>query len=154
MYINIGKTSVRSIGSHSKLLHTQSIRLFLHDELVKEVDNQKRLGVIIDKTLTWDKQIDAVCLNITRKITLLKLLSTYVKRLNQYYNAYILPMFDYGCIIWGRCTKTNINRLIKLQKRAARIILQADFYTSSQSMFCELKLVGWLYCCFTSTVNI
>ena len=55
--------------------------------------------------------------------------------------SYILPIFDYGCIIWGRCTTTNINRLVKLQKRAARIILQADFYTPSQSMFSELK---WL----------
>ena len=143
MYVNIGKTSVMTIGSRSKLSHTESIRIFLHDELVKEVDNQKLLGVIIDKTLTWDKQIDAVCLNITKRITLLKLLSKYVIRhnLNQYYNAYILPIFDYGCIIWGRCTTTNINRLVKLQKRAARIILQADFYTPSQSMFSELK---WL----------
>ena len=127
MYINIGKASVMTIGSRSKLSHTESIRIFLHDKLGKEGDNQKLLGVIIDKTLTWDKQIDAVCLNITRRITLPKLLSNYVKRprLNQYYDAYILPIFDYGCIIRGRCTATNINRFVKLQTRATRIILQA-----------------------------
>ena len=34
-----------------------------------------------------------------------------------------------------------MNRLLKLQKRAARIILQADFMTPSQLMFKEL---GWL----------
>ena len=91
MYINIGKTSVMTIGTRSKLSHAESIRIFLRDELVKEVDYQKLLGVIIDKTLTGDKQIDAICLNITRRIILLKLLSKYVKRpsLNQYYNAYI-----------------------------------------------------------------
>ena len=55
MYINIGKTSVMTIGSLSKLSHIESLRIFLHDELVKEVDNQKLLGVIIDKTLIWDK---------------------------------------------------------------------------------------------------
>ena len=99
MYINIGiysfKTSVMTVGSRSKLSHTKFIRIFLHGELVKEVDKQKLLGVIIDKPLTWDIQIDAVCLNITRRITLLKLLSKYVKRpsLNQHYNAYILPIF-------------------------------------------------------------
>ena len=122
MYINIGKRSVMTIGSRSKSSHTESVRISLYDELVKEVNNQKFLGVIIDKALTCDKQIDAVCLNITRRITLLKLLSKYVKRrsLNQYYNAYILPMFDYGCIIWGRCTTTNINRLVKLPKRCGK----------------------------------
>ena len=44
--------------------------------------------------------------DISRRITLLKLLSKYVdkKSMNQYYNSYILPIFDYGCMIWGRCT--------------------------------------------------
>ena len=111
MYINIGKTFVMTIGSRSKLSHAESIRIFLDDELVKEVDNQKLLGVIIDKTLAGDIQIDAICLNITRRIILLKLLSKYIKRssLNQYYNAYILPIFDNRCIIWGRCTTTTCN---------------------------------------------
>ena len=60
---------------------------------------------------------------------------------NQYYNAYILPIFDYGCMIWGQCSTYNMNRLLKLQKRAARIILQADFMTPSKQMFQKL---GWL----------
>ena len=61
MYINIGKASVMTIGFRSKLSHTEfSIRIFLRDELVKEGDYQKLLGVIIDKTLTWDKQIDLI----------------------------------------------------------------------------------------------
>ena len=42
---------VMTIGSHLKLSHTESIRIFLHDELVKEVNNQKLLDVIIDRTL-------------------------------------------------------------------------------------------------------
>ena len=61
--------------------------------------------------------------------------------LKLYYNSYILPIFDYGCMIWGQCSAYNINRLLKLQKRAARIILQADFMTPSKEMFQEL---GWL----------
>ena len=112
MYINIDKTSVMTIGSRSKLSHTESIKILLHDELAKEVNNQKLLVVIIDKTLTWDKQIDAVCLSITRRITLLKLLSKYVKRpsLNHYRNEYMLPFFLLR--MYGRCTATNLNRLL------------------------------------------
>ena len=44
-------------------------------------------------------------------------------------------------MIWGRCTATNINRLLKLQKRAACIIFEAGVLTPSWSMFDELK---WL----------
>ena len=41
----------------------------------------------------------------------------------------------------GHCSVTNTNRLLKLQKRAARIILQADIMAQSLLMFNELK---WL----------
>ena len=58
-----------------------------------------------------------------------------------YYNSYILPIMDYGCLIWGRCTKTNTLRILKLQKRSARIILTADITTPSQIIFSELN---WL----------
>ena len=56
---------------------------------------------LVKCNLTWEKQIDSVCLNITRRIALLKLLSKYVNKpgLKQYYNSYILPIFDYGCLI-------------------------------------------------------
>ena len=74
---------------------------------------------------------------------MLKLLSKYVdqKGLNLYYKSYILPIFDYGCLILGRCSILNANRLIKLQKRAARIILNVDIMTPSEQMFSELN---WL----------
>ena len=113
------------------------------DYYFQNADQQKLLGVIIDKNLNWDKQVDAVCLNISGHITLLKLLSKYIDQANMkvYYNSYILPIMDYGCLIWGRCTKTNTLRIVKLQKRAARIILKADITTPSQIMFSELK---WL----------
>ena len=57
------------------------------------------------------------------------------------YNSYILPIMDYGCMIWGRCTKQNTFRILKLQKRAARIILNADITTPSKTLFSELN---WL----------
>lgn len=132
-----------TIGTRQCLIKVDNINIYIDNQIVKEVQNQKLLGVNIDKTLNWDKQIDDVCLNITRRITLLKLLSKYLEiaHLKQYYNSYVLPIFDYGCMIWGRCKQANINRLLKLQKRAARIVLQADFLTPSKAMFNSLN---WL----------
>ena len=45
-------------------------------------DTFKMLGIQVDQMLTWDKQIDRVCLNITRKITLMKMLSKYVNQVS------------------------------------------------------------------------
>ena len=66
----------------------------------------------------------------------MKLLSKYVDQtsLKQYYTSYVLPVFDYGCVVWGNTTNANTKRLVKLQKRAARIILKADFLTPSDQL--------------------
>ena len=131
------------IGTWQNLQNLGSLEIFLEDELIKQVDTQKLLGIIIDKTLDWNEQISAVCLNLTRRISLLKQLSKYVHTdsLKLYYNSYILPIFDYGCIIWSRTSDKNINRVHKLQKRAARIILKVDYMTPSAEMF---KTLQWL----------
>lgn len=132
-----------SLGSRQKIRQLDPIDIYLDNELIQTVQSQKLLGVIIDQNLSWDKQIDAVCLNVTRRITLLKMLSKYIDTANMttYYNSYILPILDYGCMIWGRCSKGNLLRLVKLQKRAARIILNSDLMTPSETMFKRLK---WL----------
>ena len=131
------------LGSRRILNKTDPLEIFLDNEQIQNVEKQKLLGVVIDNKLTWNEQIDTVCLNITRRITLLKLLSKYIdkKSMTQYYNSYILPIFDYGCMIWGRCTTANTQRLLKLQKQAGRIILKADILTPSQRMFSKLR---WL----------
>ena len=52
----------------------------------------------------------------------------------------ILPFIGYGSMTWGSAAGTHIERLSKLQKRAARIILNAEFNAPSEQIFNEL---GW-----------
>ena len=50
-------------------------------------------------------------------------------------------ILDYGSVIRSAASGTNIERLNKLQKRVARIILHANYGTPSVDMFTDL---GWL----------
>ena len=106
------------------------------------MSNQKLLGLYIDENLNWNTHIDHLCATVSSKISLLRQSSEYVPIHVQklFYQSYILPLLDYGSVPWGSTSSANIERLVKLQKRAARIILNADFDTSSASMFQEL---GW-----------
>ena len=137
MSIYILKTFLMLLGTRYNISHNEKIHIYLN------VHTPKLLGIYIDNTLNWDKHTDFVCLNVSRKTNLLKLLSKYVSRtgLNQYYISYILPILDYGCLIWGRCSATNVKRILRLQKTAACIVINTDFTTSSKNMFMELK---WL----------
>ena len=58
-----------------------------------------------------------------------------------YYNAYILPVLDYCLTVWGSTSKYQLDRLLKLQKRAARIILDMPPDAPSMPLFQQL---GWL----------
>ena len=119
----------------------ESISITINEHIIESVNAQKRLGITIDKILTWELQIDLVCQSVSRKLTLMKLLSKYVNQNSskQYYNSYVLPVFDFGCVVWGNTTNANLTRLVKLQKRAARMVLKADFMTPSEQFFKELR---------------
>ena len=109
-----------------------------------KMSTQKLLGIHLDEHVTWTAHIDYLCSSISTKILLLRQLAEYVptdvqKRFNE---GYILPLIDYGSITWGTTSNANIERLSKLQKRAARIILRADFDTPSSLMVRELNLLS------------
>ena len=143
MQIHYDKTSCMTLGSRHRTQNEASkLDITIDGNEIKQVDKQKLLGVYIDENLLWTTHIDYLCSKISTKISLLKQLSTYVpvKVQKLFYQGYILPLIDYGSNTWGSTSKLNIERLSKLQKRAARIILKADFDTPSSEMFNEL---GW-----------
>ena len=137
MHINLSKTSVMAIGTRQNRKNSDLINIYLNDEILQKTDTQRLLGITIDKTLSWDFQIDSICLNIARRITLMKQLSKYVNKesLKQYYISYVLPNFDYGCIIWSRCSVANTNRLLKLSVMALSYERPSPFIPTHQVVF-------------------
>ena len=58
------------------------------------------------------------------------------------YKQTILPIVDYGCIVWGDCGKNNSQRLERLQNQAMRTILSTNRNTCSQEMRSKLSLLS------------
>ena len=58
-----------------------------------------------------------------------------------FFNYYIKPYLEYCCSIWGSTSQENINIVVKLQKRAARLILDANFSIRNKLLFSELKWI-------------
>ena len=59
-----------------------------------------------------------------------------------FYNSYLLPRLDLCCIIWGNCSSTLEDILVKFQKRAALVILDCDFHTPFSELFKESQLAN------------
>ena len=143
MHIHYQKTSCMTIGTRQRLDGTDHLDIKDDNINIRSVSNQKLLGLHIDENLNWNTHIDNLSKAVSSKISLLRHLAEYVPMQvqKQFYQGYILPLLDYGSITWGSTSTANIERLLKLQKRAARIILKADCDTPSVLMFQELD---WL----------
>jgi hypothetical protein len=63
------------------------------------------------------------------------------KRTNciNYVNAIVLSHFDYCSLVWGNCCEYLIDKLQKLQNRAARIITGSTYDVSSENVLKELN---------------
>ena len=57
----------------------------------------------------------------------------------------IRPVMGYVNVVWSSCDKRCLNRVLKLQKKAARIILDADSHASSVKLFTKLNWIA--KCC-------
>ena len=57
------------------------------------------------------------------------------------YYSIIYPHFNYCVIVWGAASKTLINKIILLQKKALRIIDRAHYLSHTTPIFKKYKLL-------------
>ena len=144
MFINTEKTKCMLICTKQRQMSLNNQPLLLiNSEILKFSECEKLLGVKIDKNLSWKAQIDNICKNISSRIYLLIKIKKFLNHAarNTFYNGYILPLIDYCCVVWGGCGIDLLSRIVKLQKRAARVILDADPFAPSEPLF---KTLGWM----------
>jgi hypothetical protein len=143
MAINPNKTTCMTLGSHPKIKNLPDLALFVDNVKIIQVETQKLLGIHIDSHLNWKTHVDKTCAKLVSKLALFKRIQYYltldVKVL--YYNAYVTPVFDYGCVVWQKASKCDMTRLSKLQRRFAKIIVRDDTNIDTSNMFKELN---WL----------
>ena len=67
-----------------------------------------------------------------------------LKQRLQFYNSIIRPVMSYANVVWANCDQESVYRVLRLQKRAARVISYADRMTPSVALFNKL---GWIDKC-------
>jgi hypothetical protein len=146
MILSIPKSSSMLITTKQRLSNMDndeslSIQIVNTDTPLQNKDTSKILGVHIDQFLTWNSHIKYLHNKVVKNLYLLRKIKPYLPLDSRklFYNSYILPLYDYCSVIWGNCSQTLLNDLFKLQKRAARLILDKDWRTRSHELFCDLE---------------
>ena len=145
MKINPKKTTCMLLGSKHKLKVENNLCLKIGEDTIQNVNEQKLLGVIIDSTLSWESQINYVCKRVNTKIALFKKLSFYLNHEMEimYYNAYILLSLEYCCVVWGRNKLSHIKQLTRLQKRAAKLVINSPKLQPNENIFQKLGCLSF-----------
>ena len=111
------KSEVTKIGSPPALMNTGDVVIKLNNQILKEVSTYKYLGVLLDNQLIWKDHLLYICKRIYPKLSLLNKVSSFLPRyvLLNIYKQTILPILDYGCIVWLDCSKGTSEKLERLQ---------------------------------------
>ena len=131
------------IASYKALKTNRDINIFYGDSILKQQRHFKYLGVVVDESLSWNNHMSYIASRVYPKLKLVNRISSFLSPafLLKIYKMTILPILDYGCIVWGLCSKKNFDFLERLQSKAMRIILRTNHLTCTQSMRERLGLL-------------
>ena len=114
----------------------------INDTNLIQVDNTKFLGLYIDKDLTWKTHINYLCKILSRNTGVLSKLKEYFPThiLLSLYQTLIAPNLNYGILAWGNSSKFLLDSLLRIQKRAIRIINKVCFWSHTYDLFVLNKI--------------
>ena len=135
--INNKKSNVMIIGSKFQLQSLFSISL--DSDKLELVERAKYLGLYVKNDLSWDEYISKTCQNMNYFILVLRCLSRIfpIGLLLKVCNSYIQSKLEYGLMIWGFTTDTNLGKIQWIQSLAARIITGNFDYIHSRGVFAD-----------------
>lgn len=115
----------------------------LHGQTLEVVDSAKYLGVSISEDLSWNKHIDNITTTANKTLGFIRrnILTKKENIKEVAYKTLVRPQLEYASSVWSPHTKSNIDKIEKVQRRAVRWVKQDySYYSSVTSMQSQL---GW-----------
>ena len=110
---------------------TQPPALTIGDHILEVVKSAKILGVIIDDKLNWDLHVSTIVSSTSFRLYMLRRLKSLgvpTPELSNIFKTFILPKLTYASPAWSSSlNNTQLHRLERVQKRAAKIILGPSY---------------------------
>ena len=117
--------------------------LSFDNSVVDEVSNHKHLGIVLSNDLGWANHIDEICTKAMRRLDVIQSFKFKLDRnaLERFYMSFVLPIMEYGDVVWAGSPDCDLEKLDKVHIRAMRIITGATERSNINSMYEDL---GWV----------
>ena len=138
LVINTSKSNVMLLSTRQMLsnMRDTALNVFIGNHKLPQCNSIKYLGVDIDNVLSWNLQTDSISKKLVFIISRLSRLKPVLpsQMLMYIYTSIIQPKIDYAISIWGYTTAHNINKVQRLQNRAARILTGNFDYVNTRGI--------------------
>ena len=119
MKLNTGKSHFMVLGKSAN----QTITISIGDSDIENTNEEKLLGVTIDRNLTLEPHINKLCKKAGNKLFALSRLSSYIdsNKLKILMRAFVMSQFQYCPLAWMFHNKHLNTKINKIHERALRI---------------------------------
>ncbi len=103
----------------------------------------KLLGVYLDENLSFNTHIAILCKKLSRSIFCINKVKNILTKpaLKTLYYSLVHSHLTYCTSIYSCTTKTNLDKVFKLQKKAIRIITKSNYNAPTQTLFENLNIL-------------
>ena len=138
---NVWKTKVMIIPPLSTTLYYPLPPLVIHFSTtsIKYVDHHRHLGVIFDTNLSWTHHVAHICKKTSQAIGIIYSHRAHLPDSCRalFYNAYILPHFEYCCTAW---TNLSIAQQQKLETHNHSLLFKRFFIICPSPFLVSLSI--------------
>ena len=91
------------------------------DTIIKNSQEEKILGVIIDNELNFQSHINSICKKANQKLNALFRISNNMmpSQRNILIDSYIKSQFNYCPLIWMFCNRSSMNKINQIRKNTS-----------------------------------
>ena len=128
--LNLKKTNYIIFRARNKPIPSRDNLNVLIDSIkIKRLATTKFLGTYINEHLDWKPHISHVVLKMAKSIGIINKVKYFITSPTRriLFCSLVLPYIQYCNIVWAKTYNTNLDKIMKLQKCAVRIIANAPY---------------------------
>jgi len=110
---------------------------------IEQKDSVKLLGVQIDSALSWDEHVNKLLKKLNFGLLLLSKLRSFLTQdqLCMVYQAFVQSHINYGILVWGLTSQSNLQKIKIVQNKALRIIASLHPLTNVDQLYNDLNIM-------------
>ncbi len=129
--LNVKKTKYMIFHKPKKKI--PKLKLMMNNIIIERVSDFDFLGITLNENLSWKTHIDKIANKISRCIGILNRQKHFIPLTSKLhiYSSLILSHINLGILAWGyKC-----ERIVKLQKKAVRIVSLSKYNAHTEPIF-------------------